>query len=82
MELSPFVTVENRCTETVTVHIRVLRPKKGPPPPFPKRIKIKPQHQSPPLPYALVVGTPSWRILQGLTASRSSELVSFPGSTT
>lgn len=66
MDLSHFVNVINNCSKTITVQIRVPRPKKGPPPPIPKSIKVRPNHESGPLPYAHVVGTQSWDALHDL----------------
>src|SRR3989304_3049406 len=63
MALQRYVTIENRCPEAVTVNLRVPRPKKGKPPSFRKRLRIKPGESSPPLPYLLVAGTSTWRAL-------------------
>ena len=70
MSLLRYVVVENHCAESITVRLRVPKPKKGKPSRFPRSVPVPPGHKSPLLPYAMVVGTPSWDSLSLLGCVR------------
>ena len=76
MTLLKYITIENRCSDPITVHLRVLRPKKGLA--TPAKITVLPGYPSSPIPYALLAGTPDWDSLSRIKCVKLVETRTLP----